>query len=111
MIRVDKTFQWQARHTVLTILFITWIVSAMDRMAMSVAIPYIAADFHLSPQASGLVMSVFYAGYAISQIPGGLLADRFGARRVATLAMVWWSAFTAITGAATNLIQMVVVRF
>ena len=111
MILVDKTFQWQARHTVLTILFVTWIVSAMDRMAMSVAIPYIAADFHLTPQASGLVMSVFYAGYAISQIPGGLLADRFGARRVATLAMVWWSAFTAITGAATNLIQMVVVRF
>jgi len=56
-------------------------------------------------------MSVFFAGYAISQVPGGLLADIFGVRRVATMAMLWWSAFTAITGAAANVTQMVVARF
>jgi sugar phosphate permease len=108
---VNKTSRWKARHTVLSILFITWIVSTMDRMAMSVAIPYIAADFHLGAVASGLVMSAFYAGYATSQVPGGLLADRFGVRRVATLAMLWWSAFTAMTGAVTHLVQMLIVRF
>lgn len=108
---VSKTSRWKARHTVLSILFMTWIVSTMDRMAMSVAIPYIAADYHLGALASGVVMSAFYAGYAISQVPGGLLADRFGVRRVATIAMLWWSAFTAITGAAANLIQMLGVRF
>jgi len=100
------TLQWKARHTVLTILFITWIVSFLDRIAISVAIPYIAADYHLTPLEMGIVMSVFFAGYSISQIPGGLLADKFGVRRVATVAMVWWSVFTAVTGSAANLAQM-----
>ncbi len=101
----------KARHAVLAILFMTWVFSLMNRMAMSVAIPYIASDYHLSPSASGLLLSVFFAAYSITQIPGGLLADVFGARRVATVAMVWWSVFTAITGAAANFAQMLVVRF
>ena len=77
---------------------------------MSIAIPYIAADFDLSPVAMGVVMSIFFASYAISQIPGGLLADRFGVRRVATIALLWWSMFTAITAAAGNLSQMLFAR-
>jgi sugar phosphate permease len=105
------SFHWKARHTVLSILFVTWIVSFIDRMVMSVAIPYIAVDFHLTPLAMGIVMSAFFAGYSISQIPGGFLADIFGIRRVATTAMLWWSAFTALTGAAANVTQMLFVRF
>lgn len=108
---MGNTFRWQARHTVLSILFATWIVSYLDRIVMSVAIPYIAADYHLSPLAMGIVMSVFFAGYSISQIPGGVLADKFGVRKVATLAMLWWSVFTAATGAAGNLTQMLIIRF
>jgi sugar phosphate permease len=108
---MNNTFQWKARYTVLSILFATWITSQMDRMAMSVTIPYIANDFRLTPFESGVVMSVFFAGYSISQIPGGLLADTFGVRRVATLAMLWWSAFTAITGVVGNLFQMLIARF
>ncbi len=101
----------KARHTVLTILFISWIVSYMDRTAMSVAIPYIAVDFHLTPITMGFVMSAFFVGNAISQIPGGFLADKFGARGIATIALLWWSVFTAITGATANFTQMVVARF
>ncbi|MEG3162373.1 MFS transporter [Sphingomonas sp. LB2R24] len=102
--------RWKARHTVLSVLFVTWLVAFMDRTVMSVAIPYIAADFKLTPWQSGLVMSAFFASYSISQIPGGMLADIFGVRRVATVAMLWWSAFTAVTGAAGNFGQMVAVR-
>lgn len=104
-------FRWKARYTVLAVLFVTWVVSFVDRMVISVAIPYIAADFGLTPFRMGVVMSVFFTGYSIAQVPGGLLSDKFGARRVATLAMLWWSAFTAITGAAANLSKMLVARF
>lgn len=101
----------KARHTVLAILFVTWIVSSIDRMAMSVALPYISTEFHLTPIESGLLLSTFFAGYSLSQIPGGMLADRFGVRKVATSAMVWWSAFTAITGAAISFVPMMITRF
>jgi sugar phosphate permease len=107
---MGKTFRWKARHTVLSVLFTTWIVSWMDRAVMSVAIPYIAIDYHLSPLAMGVVMGAFFASYSISQVPGGLLADIFGVRRIATIAMLWWSVFTAITGAAANLTQMLIAR-
>lgn len=106
-----KTFNWKARNTVLSILSIAWVLSFMDRMAMSVAIPYIASDFHFSPFESGLVMSTFFASYSLSQVPGGLLADMWGVRWVLSIAMLWWSAFTAITGAVATLAQMLTTRF
>ena len=102
--------RWKARYSVLSILFLVNVVSFADRMVMAVAVPFIAIDFHLTTLAMGVVLSAFYATYSLSQIPGGLLADRFGARRVATLAMLWWSLFTAVTGAAANLTQMLVAR-
>ena len=108
---MGQAFRWKARHTVLAIIFFSWIVSFMDRIAMSVAIPYIAVDFDLSPLAMGVVMSAFFASYSISHIPGGLFADMFGVRKVATIGMVWWSAFTAITGVVANLTQMLTARF
>lgn len=105
------SFRWGARHTMLSVLFVTSIVSFMDRMVMSAAVPFIAKDFSLTSLESGVLMSVFFSGYAISQIPGGILADRFGVRRVSTLAMLWWSAFAALTGAAGNLVFMLIARF
>ena len=104
-------FRWRSRHTLLSVLVAASIVSSMDRIAMSAAVPFIAHDFGLTPMQTGVLMSVFFAGYAIAQAPGGLLADRFGVRRVATFALLWWSAFAMLTGAATNLVFMLVARF
>lgn len=108
---ISNLVRLNARHSVLSVLFCTWIVSHMDRMAIAVALPYMSDDFDLTPLQSGALMSAFFAGYALMHIPGGFLADRFGVRRVATIAMLWWSAFTALTGAAMNFVQMVVIRF
>lgn len=106
-----KPLRWKARYTVLSILVVTWVTAFMDRMVISVAMPYVATDLHLSPWESGLVMSAFFASYSIAQIPGGLLGDVFGVRKIATIAMLWWSVFTAVTGLVGNLVQMLVVRF
>lgn len=98
------------RHIVLVLLFFGWVISYLDRMVMTVAIPYIATDFNLSPVAMGVVLSTFFAGYALFQIPGGMLADKFGPRKVMVTGLAWWSVFTAFTGAATSLGQMVIIR-
>lgn len=107
---MSKKFQWRSRHTVLSILCVGSIVSFMDRVAMPVAIPYIALNLHLNSFESGLVLSVFFASYSLSQIPGGLLVDRFGIRRVSTLALLWWAAFVALTGAVANYHEMLLMR-
>lgn len=101
----------KSRHRVLAILFTASIISFVDRTAMTVALPFIKVEFGLSAVESGMVVSAFFAAYAIMQVPGGMLADRFGVRRVATAALVWWSAFTAFTGLVGHYFQMLAVRF
>lgn len=103
--------QIKARHKVLSILFLASIVSFVDRTAMTVALPFIRKDFHLTAVESGFVISAFFASYSIAQIPGGLLADRFGVRKVATAALLWWSIFTGVTGSVATFLQMLVARF
>jgi sugar phosphate permease len=58
----------------------------------------------------GVVMSAFFVGYATCQVPGGILADKFGARRLMSIALIWWSAFTALTGMVNSLGTMLVIR-
>ncbi|WP_162920251.1 MFS transporter [Clostridium fermenticellae] len=99
------------RNIILAILFLTWTVCYMDRMVMTVAVPYIAKDFNLTPVAMGVVMSTFFAGYALFQIPGGMLADKFGARKIMSIAVSWWSVFTVFTGMAASLTHMLIIRF
>ena len=50
-------------------------------------------------------------GYAIMQIPGGWLADRFGSRKVIVAAVVAWSIFTAMSGLAWSLTSLILIRF
>jgi len=82
----------------------------MDRMVIATAIPFIAEDFHLSPLAMGGVLSAFFVGYSAMQIPGGLLADRFGPSRLMTASIVGWSCFTALTGTANSLPVLLTIR-
>jgi len=101
---------WKHRYTVLGILFLAYMLCYLDRMAMASAIPFIAHEFHLSSTAMGAVMSAFFAGYALMQIPGGVLADRLGPRAVLTFSIAWWSVMTALSGAAPGLASLLAVR-
>ncbi|MBB6446831.1 MFS transporter [Bacillus benzoevorans] len=98
------------RNIILTLLFVTWTLSYMDRMVMTVAIPYISKDFDLTPVSMGIVMSAFFAGYALFQVPGGMLADKFGSRKTMVSAVTWWSLFTVATAMATSFTNMLIIR-
>lgn len=68
-------------------------------------------DLSLSDGQMGWVVSAFSLGYALFQIPSGLLADRYGPRRVLATIVTAWSIFTALTGAAFNFASMLLIRF
>ncbi len=87
------------------------IVSYIDRSAISVAAPSMRREFHLSPTQLGLVFSSFLLSYALLQAPWGMVADRVGPRRIVTFAILSWSAFTALTGAATSYVMLIAIRF
>src|SRR6516225_8242418 len=75
------------------------IVTYIDRVALSLSRGRVAADLHLSDSQMGLVFGAFAVAYALFEIPSGLLGDRMGPRRVLMRIVIWWSAFTALTGA------------
>lgn len=102
--------KWKYRHSAILVVFLVWCLSYMDRMVMATALPFIAKDLDLQPATMGVVLSAFFFGYALFQIPGGILADRFGPRKVLVVAIIWWSIFTAFTGAAWSLGIMIVIR-
>jgi len=58
--------------------------------------------FGLTDQQMGFVFSSFVIGYALFQVPGGWLGDRWGARLVLTIALLWWSCVTALTATAAT---------
>lgn len=106
-----KYFQWRVRYSVLSILWVSWLFSFLDRMVISVSLPFIGADFQLDAASQGIILSAFFGGYALFQIPGGMLADRFGSRRVMAFAIAWWSVFTSLTGMALSYPVLLVCRF
>jgi MFS transporter, ACS family, D-galactonate transporter len=59
----------------------------------------------------GWVLSGFFAGYSLMMIPAGILADRFGPKRVFAASMAWWSVLTALTPLPRSLGVLTAVRF
>jgi ACS family D-galactonate transporter-like MFS transporter len=78
--------RWKIFMTMLTLITINYI----DRASLSVAMPLIAAEFKLSPSMQGLILSSFFWSYALLQIPGGMLADRFKPRIVIASSTILW---------------------
>jgi MFS family permease len=99
------------RHRVLLLLFFLSIVTYLDRVCLSVAGPRMQADLGISPEQWGWVVGAFTLSYAIFEIPTGAMGDRVGARSVLTRIVIWWSAFTSLTGAVSNYVLMLLTRF
>ncbi len=91
-----------ARRTILALLFLMSILTYIDRVNISVTARQMIPALDLTPVQMGQIFSAFVIGYAVFQIPGGWLGDRWGPRLVLTLAVVWWSLFTALTALAPS---------
>jgi ACS family glucarate transporter-like MFS transporter len=70
--------------------------SYLCRVNVSVAGALLMEELHLSQPQMGRVFSAFLLGYALFMVPGGLLADRWGTRRVLEWASWWWAAATGL---------------
>jgi MFS transporter, ACS family, D-galactonate transporter len=85
-------------------------INYVDRASLSVAMPVISEEFSISPAFQGVILSCFFWTYALMQIPGGWLADRFGPRAIIAAATVGWGAFQALAAAAPNAIWLLLMR-
>lgn len=95
-------------HLVALLTF-TATASYLARVNVSVAGIGMMSEFGLSQEAMGRIFSSFLLGYAVCQIPGGMLADRFGAVRVLAIAAFGWAVCTASMAAAGGGIALLLV--
>jgi ACS family D-galactonate transporter-like MFS transporter len=86
------------------------VINYMDRSNISVAATMITSDLKLTPVQLGYIFSAFGWTYAILQIPGGIMADRYGARLVYAFSLIMWSAITIAQGFATGFIVLFILR-
>ena len=91
-------------------LFLLSVVTYLDRVCINSAAPEMQRDLGLSNAQWGMVVAAFLAAYGIFEVPGGWLGDRFGPRLILTRIVVWWSAFTALTGVVNGYVQLLAVR-
>jgi ACS family glucarate transporter-like MFS transporter len=99
------------RNRTLGFLSLLLVITYLDRVCISVAGPRIQGSLHIGPVAWGWVTGIFTLAYAAFEIPTGALGDRVGPRRVLTRIVLWWSAFTSITGLVTGYYPLLVTRF
>jgi MFS transporter, ACS family, L-galactonate transporter len=81
-----------------SVLSIAGVINYIDRGSLAIANTTIRADLGISATRMGVLLSVFSMAYAISQLPIGILLDRFGERIVLGAGMFLWSATQTATG-------------
>jgi ACS family glucarate transporter-like MFS transporter len=87
------------------------VITYLDRVCISVAGPRMQEALRIGPLGWGWVTGVFTIAYAAFEVPTGALGDRIGSRRVLTRIVLWWSAFTSLTGMATGVYPLLATRF
>src|ERR1700744_2925727 len=98
------------RYWLYAMLFSLGVKNFIDRINMSVAAKPVAAELGLSPIALGYLFSSFYWMYVVCLVPGGVVADRLGARKIAAAAIGLWSIMQMLTGVAGSYLSMLLMR-
>jgi ACS family hexuronate transporter-like MFS transporter len=113
--RVHETVKAESSRArklfILISLLFAWMLANADRIAMTIAIIPITKEFGLDAKSAGYVLSAFYVSYALMQLGGGWLSDRFGSRGVLVGCVAAWSLFTGLTGVAGSLGVLLIIRF
>lgn len=78
------------------------LVTYLDRICIMSVKDDMVRDLGLTELQMGWVFSAFTLGYLLFEVPGGWMGDVWGARSVLTRIVLWWSAFTALTGCVWN---------
>src|SRR5687768_15880726 len=101
----------RVRYGVLAFLCTMALLLYLDRVCIGQAEASIRAELGLTKSQMGWVYSVFLLAYCLFELPAGHWGDKHGSRGVIARVVVFWSIFTALTGAATGLWSLLLIRF
>lgn len=98
------------RYFIYFLIFLMCTINYADRSALSVGIPKISAEFHLSSVDQGWLLSSYLWTYVLCLVPSALAVDKWGSKRMATFSVACWSLATMMTGMVWNFGSLIVAR-
>lgn len=90
---------------------VMYILAYVDRINVAMILPYIDKTFGLTAADAGFASGIFFVGYMVLQIPGGLLASHWNARKTVAILMVLWGLTAVVTGFVQTATQLYIARF
>ncbi|MBY0121730.1 MFS transporter [Bacillus sp. S/N-304-OC-R1] len=99
------------RNFIFSLLFLGWLVDSLTLFGMNVAIIPISKELNLSQTQSGMVISSFWLSSAMMTLIAGWVSDKFGSRKVITIAVFIISLFSLLTGMAGSFVAILGIRF
>ena len=112
---VGKNYMQKAKKPnetlLIAVLMFGYSLLYMDKNMISTAIIPIADQYNFTTSQTGLIMSLFFLGYSLMQIPGGWLADKIGYKKVLILSLSLVTVFTFAFGFAGSLVLFILIRF
>jgi len=102
----------QQRHILILLVFVAIFICFIDRVNIAIAMIPMVEDYGWDEETQGRIYSSFFIGYALLQIIGGRLADKYGGKIVLLIGVITWSAFTIFTppAAALGLTALIMMR-
>jgi MFS family permease len=96
---------------IVPIAFIMYTISYMDRNNISFGFSGIQKDLGINATYAGLAAGIFFWGFMLLQVPGGIWAQKFGSRKIISIGLVIWGILSIWTGYVHNLSALLIVRF
>src|SRR5688572_13314903 len=108
---------WPAYRTLWVFLLLGWTVSAADRALTGPVVTWMIENDVAFLKAAenpyalgGLIGGLFFAGYMLTQFPGGYLGDKYGHRTIIVISLIWAGIATMISGVITGLVAFIAIR-
>src|SRR5579872_2121456 len=99
------------RWLVLFLLCLMYMITYLDRVSLANTAPLISKEFGFSKVTMGVIFSAFIWAYALFQVPGGWMGDRFGPRKVLSAIMAYRTVIAVVTTRAFSLPSFWGIRF
>ncbi|ENQ3079519.1 MFS transporter [Bacillus sp. WLY-B-L8] len=110
-------FKWKNYHSIWMLLLMGWVVSYADRIITGPILTWMIENKvsflqdSSSPYAlAGIIGSLLFTGYMLTQFPGGYLGDSYGHRSIIVISLLWAGIMTVMSGFTTTLIGFVALR-
>lgn len=100
--------QWAYRDTVLALCTLAFFVTYFARVAISPVVPFIRADFAVTNTQIGIALSGMWIAYGLTQYPSGVLADRFGEKRIILVSVGGTGVLSFLAGIAPVFVMFII---